>query len=138
MFCLFQGLFTFFFFLIEETGFRKGACTGQSNFLGVQATWSQPVVRAQCLSLPSVTHLPSSSEDPAGVYGEFVICFRCCNRSGHFPGSSLLSGSRQSCLPFGPCVKNQGNAGTNLQKGFRTGVWKKPYIVFVSSPQYFG
>ena len=46
MFCLFQGLFTFFLILIEETGFRKGACTGQSNFLGVQATWSQPVVRA--------------------------------------------------------------------------------------------
>ena len=53
-----------------------------------------------------------------------------------FPGSSLLLGSRQSCLPFGPCIKNEGNAGTNLQKGFGT-VWKKPYIVFVSSPQCF-
>ena len=83
MFCLFQGLFTCFF-LIEETRFRKGACTEQSNFLGVQATWSQLVVLAWCLSSPSVTHLPSSSEDPAGVYGEFVICFWCCNRSRHF------------------------------------------------------
>lgn len=135
MFCLFQELFTFF--ILQETGFRRGTCAGPSNFLGVQVTWSQLVVLAWCLSLPLVTHLPSSSEDPAGVYGEFVICFWCYKRSRHFPGSSLLLGSRQSCLPFGPCVKNEGNVGTNLQKEFRTGVWKKPYIVLISSPQYW-
>ena len=121
MFCLLQELFTFF--ILQETGFRRGTCAGQSNFLGVQVTWSQLVVLAWGLSFPPVTHLPSSSEDPAGVYVRYmflVICFCCYKRSRHFPGSSLLLGSRQSCLPFGPCVKNEGNAGTNLQKGLRT------------------
>ena len=121
MFCLLQELFTFF--ILQETGFRRGTCAGQSNFLGVQVTWSQLVVLSWGLSFPPVTHLPSSSEDPAGVYVRYmflVICFCCYKRSGHFPGSSRLLGSRHSCLPFGPCVKNEGNAGTNLQKGLRT------------------
>lgn len=79
-----------------------------------------PVVRTQQAFMESLLYVSGAAK-----------------RSRHFSGSSLLLGSRQSCLPFGPCVKNEGNVGTNLQKGFRTGVWKKPYIVFVSSPHYW-
>lgn len=71
MFCLLQELFTFF--ILQETGFRRGTCAGQSNFLGVQVTWSQLVVLAWGLSFPPVTHLPSSSEDPAGVYVRYMF-----------------------------------------------------------------
>lgn len=110
MFCLFQGLFTCFS-LIEETRFRKGACTEQSNFLGVQATWSQLVVLAWCLSSPSVTHLPSSSEDPAGIYGEFVICFWCCNRSRHFSWLIFVVGIQAELPAFWSMHKKWGECG---------------------------
>lgn len=51
----------------KEIGVRRGACTGQSNFPSVQVTLGRPVVLVWCLTLPSVTHLLSSSKDPADV-----------------------------------------------------------------------
>lgn len=108
----------------KEIGVRRGACTGQSNFPSVQVTLGRPVVLVWCLTLPSVTHLLSSSKDPADVCLLRVFMFLVLWQVKTSVLAHLCcSGSRQSCLLFGVCMKNEGNTETNLWKRFRTGVW---------------
>lgn len=122
MFCVFQGILSFCLFVCfpQERRDKGGECAGQSNFPHVHVTEGRPVVSG------SITHpwlcICFSVAKTQQMFMESLQCFWCCDGSRSLPGSSLLSGSRQSCLLFGICMKNEGNTGRKLWRGFRTDI----------------
>lgn len=124
----------------KEIGVRRGACTGQSNFPSVQVTLGRPVVLVWCLTLPSVMLLLSSSKDPADVCLLRVFMFLVLwqVKTSVLAHLCWSDPDRVACfLVYAWKMRKIQKQiyGKDLEQVF--GVWKKPYILFVSSPLVF-